>query len=213
MISDMARRSYGTGSLFVRVDAAGRESWYGQWRAGDALVKRKRGEKRRRGERNGMTKAQAEAELRRRIDAERPTSTPHERPSVEDAGRRYLDHLEGVGRKRSTLMDYESHLRVHLVPFFGSTPLHRIEPRHIEAFIGAKRREGRAPKSILNYLGFLHSIFQFAQRRCWVAANPCKQVDKPRAESTDADTASSTRQSSRRSWPPRPTATSGGWTG
>jgi hypothetical protein len=41
MILDMAKRSYGTGSLFVRVDAAGGESWYGQWRVGDALIKRK----------------------------------------------------------------------------------------------------------------------------------------------------------------------------
>lgn len=187
MISVMARRSYGTGSLCVRVDASGRESWYGQWRAGDALVKRRLGTKRRRGERDGMTKAQAEAELRRRIDAERPTSMPHERPSVVEAGRRYLDHLAGVGRKRSTLMDYESHLRVHLAPFFGSTPLHRIEPRDIESFIGAKRRQGRAPKSILNYLGLLHSIFEYGQRRRWVAGNPCKLVEKPRAEPTDAD--------------------------
>jgi integrase len=187
MMLDMSKRSYGTGSLFVRTDAAGRESWYGQWRSGDALVKRKLGAKRPVGERSGLTKAQAEAELRRRIEAERPSSTPHDRLSVGDAGRRYLDHLAGVGRKRSTLMDYESHLRVHLAPFFGAKPLHRIEPRDVEAFIAAKRRDGRAPKSILNYLGLLHSIFEFGQRRGWTATNPCKLVDKPRAGTTDTD--------------------------
>jgi integrase len=187
MILDMSKRSYGTGSLFIRTDAAGRESWYGQWRSGDALVKRKLGAKRRAGERTGMTKAQAEAELRRRIEAERPTAAPHERPSVEEAGRRYLDHLAGVGRKRSTLMDYESHLRVHLAPFFGAKPLHRVEAREVEAFIAAERRDGRAPKSVLNYLGLLHSIFEFGQRRGWVTANPCKLVDKPRVGTTDAD--------------------------
>lgn len=187
MMIDMAKRSYGTGSLFVRVDAAGREAWYGQWRAGDAVIKRKLGEKRRAGERRGMTKAQAEAELRRHIEAERPTASAHARPSVEDAGHRYLDHLTGVGRKRSTLMDYESHLRVHLAPFFGAKPLHRIEPRDVEAFVAAKRRESRAAKSILNYLGLLHSIFEFGRRRGWTATNPCKLVDKPRASATDAD--------------------------
>src|SRR5829696_7895714 len=92
-----------------------------------------------------------------------PECDPRDRPSVEDAGRRYLDHLAGVGRKRSTLMDYESHLRVHLAPFFGAKPLHRIEPRDVEAFVAAKRRAGRAPKSILNYLGLLHAIFEFGQ--------------------------------------------------
>ena len=55
--------------------AAGRESWYGQWRSSDALVKRKLGAKRRAGEGAGLTKAQAEAELRRRIEAERPSAT------------------------------------------------------------------------------------------------------------------------------------------
>jgi integrase len=125
--------------------------------------------------------------LRRRIEAGRPSATPHERPSVEDAGRHYLDHLAGVGRKRSTLMDYESHLRVHLASFFGAKPLHRIEPRDVEAFIAAKRREGRAPKSVLNYLGLLHSILEFGQRRGSTAANRCKLVDKPRVGRTDAD--------------------------
>ena len=31
----MARRSYGTGSLYVRADQHGNESWYGHWRIGD----------------------------------------------------------------------------------------------------------------------------------------------------------------------------------
>jgi len=186
-MKDMSKRSYGTGSLFTRTDAAGRESWYGQWRTGDALVKRKLGPKRRAGERDGLTKAQAEAELRRRIEAERPSASPHDRPSLEVAGRRYLDHLAGVRRKKSTLMDYESHLRVHLVPFFGAKPLHRIEPRDVEEFIAAERRNGRAPKSVLNYLGLLHSIFEFGQRRGWTATNPCKLVDKPRVGAADAD--------------------------
>ena len=181
------KRPYGTGSLFVRKDSVGRDVWYGQWRSGDALVKRRLGLKRRIGERDGMTKAQAEAQLRRHIETERPRTTPLQRPSIDEAGRRYLDHLAGVGRKRSTLMDYDSYLRVHLVPFFGSRPLHRIEPSHIEAFIAAKRLSGRAPKTILNCLGLLHSIFEFGQRRGWTTTNPCKLVDKPRSKQTDAD--------------------------
>ncbi|MCP9491605.1 MAG: hypothetical protein MSC31_17280 [Solirubrobacteraceae bacterium MAG38_C4-C5] len=52
-------------------------------------------------------------------------------------------------------------------------------PARIEAFIAAERRAGLSTKSILNYLGLLHSIFEFAQRRGLAASNPCKQVDKP----------------------------------
>jgi hypothetical protein len=48
-------------------------------------------------------------------------------------------HLEGLGRKRSTLPGYESFLRVHLAPFFGDRPLARIEPKDVEAFIAYQR--------------------------------------------------------------------------
>jgi integrase len=101
---------------------------------------------------------------------------------VAEAGERYITHLTALGRKRSTLQDYESTLRVHLAPRFGSMGLERIGPEHVEAFIATKRAEGRAPKSVLNYLGFLHSLFEHGQRRGWAAANPCKLVDKPRPE-------------------------------
>src|SRR3954468_12584631 len=60
------RRSYGTGHLWTRADAAGRESWYGQWRTpGGGRVKRCIGPKRAEGTREGLTRPQAEAELRR----------------------------------------------------------------------------------------------------------------------------------------------------
>ena len=177
----MSRRSYGTGSLFVRRDAGGREAWYGQWRAGTRLVKRRIGPKRVQGTSDGLTKSQAERELRRKIDSERAAAS-RERMDVAEAGERYLEHLNALGRKRSTLMDYESSLRVHLAPFFGRRKLDRIRPRDVEAFIAAEARAGRATKSVLNYLGLLHSIFVYGEKRGWCASNPCKLVDKPRNE-------------------------------
>ena len=45
--------------------------------------------------------------------------------TLDEAGRRHVDRLELLGRKRSTLMDYRSTLRVHLVPFFGDAPIAR----------------------------------------------------------------------------------------
>jgi integrase len=110
-----------------------------------------------------------------------------ERLTVAEAGARLLTHLEGLGRKRSTLQGYESFLRVHLVPFFGERPLPRIEPSDVEAFIAASRRNGQSVKSTLNYLGLLHSIFEHAVRRGWAASNPCNRVEKPKAVDVDAD--------------------------
>ena len=183
----MSRRSYGTGSLLTRRDVRGRERWIGKWWAGPKQVQRTIGLKRPSGSREGLTRAQAERELRRLIDAEALVISSGARSSVPEAGERYLEHLRGLGRKRSTLEDYESTLRVHLAPFFGTKPLQRIAPEDIEGFMAAKASEGRAPKSVLNYLGLLHSIFAFGQKRRWCEHNPCKLVDKPRPDTGDAE--------------------------
>src|SRR4249919_4269985 len=69
---DVARRSYGSGSLFVRRDARAQEAWYGKWYRGTRRIKRKIGPKRQRGSNKGLTRAQAERELQRRVEMERP---------------------------------------------------------------------------------------------------------------------------------------------
>ena len=93
---------------------------------------------------------------------------------------RYLANRELIGLKRTTLMDYESYTRVHLLPAFGDLELHAITIELIEEFIAAKRQEGKAVKSILNYLGLLHAMFAFAVRRGWAAHNRVALVEKPR---------------------------------
>ena len=93
---------------------------------------------------------------------------------------RYLANRELIGLKRTTLMDYESYTRVHLLPAFGGLRLEVITIELIEEFIASKRQEGKAVKSILNYLGLLHAMFAFAVRRGWCARNPVALVEKPR---------------------------------
>lgn len=182
----MARRSYGTGSLSLRRDARGAESWYGQWWIGARRVTRRIGTKRERGTRRGLTRAQAERELQRRID--RGLATPIDsRVTVDEAGQRLIDHLTSLGRKRSTLAEYRSFLRVHLASHFGEKALDAIGPRDVEGFIAAKRRDGKATKSILNYLGLLHTIFDYAEKRGLARSNPVKLVDKPERPAGDPD--------------------------
>ncbi len=181
-----ARRSYGTGSLFVRADSSGREAWYGQWRVNGRLIKRKVGPKRSAGAADGRTRAQAEKELRRLVD-ETTAAPPRERLTVAEAGRRHLDHLAALGRKRSTLMDYESALRVHLAPYFGTRAIDSLTAEDVECFIAATRRQGSAPKSVRNYAGVLHGICSFAVKRGWAKVNPCAAVELPRASESDPD--------------------------
>ena len=60
---------------------------------------------------------------------------------------RYLTNRELVGLKRTTLMDYESYARVHLVPAFGALEPESITIELIEAFIAVKRQEKRRSKA------------------------------------------------------------------
>jgi integrase len=177
----MARRSYGSGRLFVVADRGGGESWYGSWWAGRVRVKRRLGPRRRAGTSDGLTRTQAERELRRHIDTVAVLAGPQRR-TVEEAGAAYVDHLEHVmERKRTTLQDYRGYLRRHLAPFFGVRTLDRIDANQVTAYLLAKRREGLHSKTVQNHLNFLNGLFRFAIKRGWATANPVALVDRPKS--------------------------------
>lgn len=182
----MARRSYGSGSLSVRIDAAGVETWYARWYFDGRQVQRKIGPKRRVGSREGLTRAQAEREMQRRIESER--IVVRSGMTVAEVGGRYVDHLEGVlERKPTTVGDYRSMMNKHLGPYFGERPIEKVDAKRIASFIAAKKREGLATKTITNLLTFLHGLFAFALKRGWIAANPVAVVDRPRVPDADPD--------------------------
>jgi hypothetical protein len=164
------------GALFVKRDSAGRETWYGRWRVGATQLKRRIGPKRIPSTREGLTRTQAEAELRRMIGSIDHLAAGRDRVTVEQVGQLLIASLQAKGRKRATIETYGSALRVQLVPFFGARTLDRIGRREIEAFIAHMSRTGRSPKTTLNALGILHSIFEYARREGWVASNPCTLV-------------------------------------
>ncbi len=178
----VAKRSYGTGSLYVARDARGRESWYGRWQSpGGGKANRKIGLKRQPGSREGLTQAQAERELRRRIDADAAVVTPGQQRTIAEAGAEYVDHLEHVmERKRTTIQDYRGYLRRHFEPFFGDRPLDRVDERFVSAYLKRKRDEGLSSKTVQNHLNFMHGLFRFAVKRGWAEANPVATVERPR---------------------------------
>jgi integrase len=182
----VTRRSYGTGRLFIHRDSGGGESWYGRWYAGGRRIQRRIGPKRRPGSTDGLTRAQAERELRRRIERERPvtgTST-----SVKQAANLYIEHLDQVlERKPSTLADYRSMLKRHVGPFFEGRRVDQVGAEEIERFLSSRKELGLATKTITNQLTFLHGVFSFAVKRGWAALNPVAAVDRPRQPTSDPD--------------------------
>jgi integrase len=176
------KRSYGTGALSVRRDKGGADTWYGMWYAHGRRVKRRIGPKREAGSRQGLTRTQAEAELRRLTAETRVTARPTgERLSVAEVSSRYVVHAERRGRKLSTRLHIESETRVHLVPFFGERALDSIDSGEVLDLIGRLEGKGLKPNSIRNIVATLSALFNFARapQRGWASANPCEGLELP----------------------------------
>lgn len=86
--------------------------------------------------------------------------------------------------KPSTLIDYRSTLRLHLVPFFGEQELAAIEVADVDSYIASKIGK-LSPKTISNHLSLLHGMFKTAKRWRLVQSNPVEDVDGPRADSPE----------------------------
>lgn len=195
-----AKRTYGTGSLVERDG-----DWYGKWRIDGRQVSRKLGPVRgRRGASDGLTRSQAEAKLREKIAEVRPEDVQARslvvgssgRRTIEELGALYIDYARNhKGLKETTLTDYEMAVRLHLIPFFGSTPVSRIDAYRIERFAqhlrtkaGQGKRGGKplSPKTIANYLGTLAVLLNFAVKRKWIASTPMAAADLPRLKDADS---------------------------
>lgn len=195
MPSATQRRSYGTASLFARVDSAGRETWYGKWRSEGRQVKRRIGPKRAEGSRDGLTKAQAEAELRRVMSEGVAPRARGERLSIADLGERYVAHLDRQGRKKATIVAVRSILDRWLIPFFGDKAIDAIRQEDVAdlmRLMEAGRRPTQptrgkpcGPKTIRNYIGTLSALFNLAERKGWASSNPARLVDLPAAEHSE----------------------------
>jgi integrase len=181
------RRARGTGSIVRRRQASGAVVLWGKFSVHGERRWVRLGLERQPGSKLGLTKPQAEAELRREFEKASLEQPRHERLEIGEAGERYIDRLESLGRKKTTISDYRSTLRVHLVPFFGGRSLDQIGVQLVEGFISAKQRERKAAKSISNYVGLLYSIFAYAEKRGWARSNPVALAEKPRTEPRDVD--------------------------
>jgi site-specific recombinase XerD len=186
MSAKQNKRNYGSGSVIVH-----RGAWYGRWWVGTRYVKRKLGEIRQSGSREGLTHKQAEMALRRMMTEVRVVA-PEEQMSFQEAGDRYLHHLEHVKqRKASTIQDYKIMLNKHFVPHFGSKSVERIGTREVAGYIAAKSvakdKGGLGHKTIVNHLNFAHGVFAFALKHGWCTSNPVAATDRPQMGQVDPD--------------------------
>jgi integrase len=86
------------------------------------------------------------------------------------------------GRKPSTVADYRSVVRAHLLPAFGEWPLESVTTEVIEAWLAEQLREGRlSRRSLQKIVVLLHGIFRRAKKVWKLPQNPVADIDKPTA--------------------------------
>lgn len=187
-----ARRSYGTGSLWQRKDAAGRLTWYCKFSVDGKTKKRAIGPVREPGTTIGLTKPQAEKRLRQLMD-DGVAATPNDVLNVFELARRYARELIARGKKESYVEGpFWSGVNTWLAPFFGDTPVHKITGEMIKDLV-ALMRQGERPdgrkvrplsnKTICNHVwSTLSSMLTYAREEGWIVHNPFLGLRAPTFE-------------------------------
>lgn len=172
-----------TGSVFRR-DGARRPVWYARYRLADGRQVQKRigpaWTERGRPTNGYFTKRTAEAWLRERLhEASRAPVGRGAAAGITfaDAAAEWLRFIEeDRERKPSTLVDYRSALKAHLLPAFGDQLLEKISAEQIDAW--RRSLTGLSNRSKNKLLIQPHGIFRRAQIVWAVPVNPLARVEK-----------------------------------
>jgi integrase len=127
------------------------------------------------------TKRGAEAWLREVLEQARAGVLPgmvRTGVTFADACSEYLRYVEhDLDRKPSTLGDYRSVTRAHLLPAFGSMRLEDVTAEVIESWKGTLRMSNRTKVKLLTVL---NGVMARARRLHRLPVNPMVDVEKPR---------------------------------
>jgi integrase len=134
-----------------------------------------------------FTKRLAENWLRETLDHARRGTLPgmvRSGATFADAAAEYLRYIEDDRkRKASTVEDYRSIVRTHLLPAFGEERIEDITPAALEAFQAAlAKREHRGqlitPRTRNKVLNVLHGIFARAKKVWGLPMNPAAELER-----------------------------------
>lgn len=96
--------------------------------------------------------------------------------TVKVAADMWLTSAEAAGLERSTLAQYDQHVRLHIKPFLGETKLSALTIPTIRAFEDRLREEGRSPAMIRKILVSLGTLVADAQERGLAVRNPVRDL-------------------------------------
>lgn len=86
-------------------------------------------------------------------------------------------HLPSPRRKKSTQDEYESRLRLHMVPAFGRSTLASITSADLERFFDSKAAQ-LSESSCRSLVKTTSAVFETARKKRLIRENPCKDVER-----------------------------------
>jgi integrase len=100
--------------------------------------------------------------------------------SVADFSRAWLRDYGSVRLRPTGYREYESILRLHVIPALGSRQLAEITTQDLQAYLAGRVRGGLSPRTVTNHLALLRSMFRTAVSWDLVARNPAEEAAPPR---------------------------------
>ena len=89
--------------------------------------------------------------------------------------------------KENTWSDYETNMRLHLVPYFGRCKLHDILHIHVEVFRADCLEQGLGKPTVTKCIKLLVSLFKYAGKHRWVHTNPAQGLTELKVDELGAE--------------------------
>ena len=91
------------------------------------------------------------------------------------------------GMKPSTLRDYESAFRCHLIPEFGNRELSSITLVDLQRFVARKLNGELGPRPMTNIIVPLKTMFKYAVKWDYLKVSPALDLQKPKYDTPEMD--------------------------
>ena len=110
--------------------------------------------------------------------------------TIEQWGWEWMQTFKAGKIKHSTMDNYESDFRMHVVPYIGRIKLKDLTTLHIQRTYTKAQQNGLSPKSIRNIHGLVHGMLAKAQSLDMVRKNVSEDCELPMLEKAEMHTLS-----------------------
>jgi integrase len=167
------RRGSGEGSIYRLKD--------GRWRGEISLGYKPDGRARRK-ILYGKTRNEVSEAMKRALrDQQLGLTIASEKQTLAHYLTDWLENCVKPKNKQLTHRSYEWIVRTHLIPNLGRTPLAKLTPQTVQAFINERRASGLSPTTVKHINATLRAALSQAQRWQLIHQNSAKLVTLPRS--------------------------------